>query len=183
MQGFARPRQQRHHDHPIYRGPGAHGVGSGSVRARGQPEPGGARTIFRDRGRTQGGADQLGVRRRHHLGRAVADDEALEITRQTQATREESLRLTRLRFENGVTSELDFRLAESLVETARAALAQLSRQRATDLNSLALLLGQPVPAEFQTSASTDRSSSRTCRRACPPKCSSPGRTCGWPNSN
>jgi outer membrane protein, multidrug efflux system len=85
----------------------------------------------------------------------VADDEALEITRQTQATREESLRLTRLRFEAGATSELDFRLAESLVETARAALAQLTRQRATDLNSLALLLGQPVPAEFQTSASTE----------------------------
>ncbi|AMO24295.1 multidrug efflux RND transporter outer membrane channel subunit OprM [Ramlibacter solisilvae] len=85
----------------------------------------------------------------------VADDEALEITRQTLATREESLRLTRLRFENGATSELDFRLAESLVETARAALAQLTRQRALDLNALALLLGQPVPAQFQTSASTE----------------------------
>jgi NodT family efflux transporter outer membrane factor (OMF) lipoprotein len=85
----------------------------------------------------------------------VADDEALEITRQTLATREESLRLTRLRFENGATSELDVRLAESLAESARAALAQLTRQRAFDLHALALLLGQPVPAQFQTPASTE----------------------------
>jgi NodT family efflux transporter outer membrane factor (OMF) lipoprotein len=84
----------------------------------------------------------------------VADDELLAITRETLAGREESLRLTRLRFENGVTSEVDFRLAESLAESARATLAQLTRQRALDLDALALLIGQPVPAQFQTPTGT-----------------------------
>ncbi|MBE7941459.1 MULTISPECIES: efflux transporter outer membrane subunit [Ramlibacter] len=75
----------------------------------------------------------------------LADEEQLALTRDTLRTREESLRLTRLRFENGAASELDARQAESLAESARATLAQLSRQRATDLDALGLLLGQPVP--------------------------------------
>jgi len=85
----------------------------------------------------------------------VADDEALALTQQTLATRDESLRLTKLRFDNGAASELDFRAAESLTENARASLALLTRSRAADLNSLALLLGQPVPTSFQTPGSTE----------------------------
>ncbi len=79
----------------------------------------------------------------------VADEEQLELTRQTLATRAESLRLTRMRFDAGVSSELDFRLAQSLHETARVAFAQQQRQRALDLNTLALLTGEPVPAALQ----------------------------------
>ncbi len=75
----------------------------------------------------------------------LADEELLDITRQTLDTRGESLRLTKLRFDNGVSSELDFRQAESLAEAARATLAQLQRQRAQDENALVLLLGQPLP--------------------------------------
>jgi len=75
----------------------------------------------------------------------VADEELLSLTRQTLATREESLRLSRLRFENGAASELDFRQAQSLLESARVALAQAQRQRALDLNALTLLLGQSPP--------------------------------------
>ncbi|MDP3823032.1 MAG: efflux transporter outer membrane subunit [Burkholderiales bacterium] len=82
----------------------------------------------------------------------VADDELLALTRQTLTTREESLRLTRLRFENGAASELDFRQSQSLFEGARVALAQQQRQRAQDLNALALLLGEPVPTDLQTPA-------------------------------
>ncbi|MGJ7567860.1 efflux transporter outer membrane subunit [Variovorax sp. GB1R11] len=77
----------------------------------------------------------------------LADDELLEITRQTLTTREESVRLTKLRFDNGVSSELDFQAANSLLETARAAYAQQQRTRMQDENALALLLGAPVPAE------------------------------------
>ncbi|WP_443083388.1 efflux transporter outer membrane subunit [Variovorax sp. PBL-E5] len=77
----------------------------------------------------------------------LADDQLLEITRQTLATRDESLKLTRLRFDNGVASEIDSRLAESLAETARAAYAQQQRQRMQDENALTLLLGAPVPPE------------------------------------
>lgn len=82
----------------------------------------------------------------------IADEELLASTRQTLATREESLRLTRLRFENGASSELDFRQAQSLFESARVALAQQQRQRAQDLNALVLLLGQPLPADVQAPA-------------------------------
>ncbi|RZL87184.1 MAG: efflux transporter outer membrane subunit, partial [Variovorax sp.] len=66
-------------------------------------------------------------------------------TRQTLGTRDESQRLTKLRFDNGVSSELDFRQAESLAEAARATLAQLQRQRALDENALVLLIGQALP--------------------------------------
>jgi len=84
----------------------------------------------------------------------VADEELIELTRQTLATRQESLRLTKLRFDNGAASELDFRQAQSLTETARVTLSQLLRQRAVDLNALALLLGQPVPPDFQVTPAT-----------------------------
>ena len=84
----------------------------------------------------------------------AADEELLALTRETLATREETLRLTRLRFENGVTSEIDFRLAQSLTESSRAALAQLERQRANDINALALLLGRPVSPDFLVGLTT-----------------------------
>ena len=84
----------------------------------------------------------------------AADEELLTLTRDTLGTREETLRLTRLRFENGVTSEIDFRLAQSLVESSRAALAQLERQRANDINALALLVGRPVPPDFLVGVTT-----------------------------
>ena len=85
----------------------------------------------------------------------VADEDLLALTRQTLASRQDSLRLARLRFENGVTSELDFRQAESLTETARVTLAQQQRQRALDENLLVLLIGQPLPGGLQASAGID----------------------------
>jgi multidrug efflux system outer membrane protein len=78
----------------------------------------------------------------------LADEELLAVTRNTLVTREESLKLTRLKFDVGVASELDYRQAESLFEGARAALALLTRQRAVDENALVLLLGQPMPANL-----------------------------------
>ncbi|OUM04296.1 multidrug transporter [Variovorax sp. JS1663] len=77
----------------------------------------------------------------------IADDELLAITRQTLTTREESQKLTRMRFDNGVSSELDLRLADSLAESARASYAEQQRLRMQDENALALLLGAPVPPE------------------------------------
>jgi multidrug efflux system outer membrane protein len=77
----------------------------------------------------------------------LGDDEVLEITRQTMVTRDESLRLTRMRFENGVSSEIDYRFAESQAETARAAHALQQRLRMQDENALALLIGAPVPPD------------------------------------
>ena len=78
----------------------------------------------------------------------LADDEQLRVTRQTLATREDSLRLTKLKFDYGATSELDFRQAESLLEGARASLALSLRQRSQDENALVQLIGQPLPADL-----------------------------------
>ena len=82
----------------------------------------------------------------------LADDELLRVTRDALKTREESLRLTKLKFDNGAASELDFRQAEQLLEAARATLAQTQRQRALDENALLLLLGQNLPAELPPAA-------------------------------
>ena len=84
----------------------------------------------------------------------LAADELLDITRQTLATREESVRLSKLRFDNGATSELDFRQAESLAEAARVATAQLQRRRALDQNALTLLVGRPLAGRLPTPDAT-----------------------------
>jgi len=73
------------------------------------------------------------------------DTELLALAQRTLATREQSLQLTQLRFDNGAASRLDLHDAQSLAATARAAQAQQQRLRAQDINALALLAG--VPAE------------------------------------
>ena len=78
----------------------------------------------------------------------LADEELLRVTRETLRTREESARLTKLRFDNGATSALDYNQGLSLLEGARAALAQITRQREVDQNLLVLLVGQPLPADL-----------------------------------
>lgn len=76
------------------------------------------------------------------------NDELLALTERTVATRQDSLRLSQLRFDNGATSALDLRQAESLTAAAQSALAQQRRARALDLNALTLLVGQTPPAEL-----------------------------------
>ena len=82
----------------------------------------------------------------------LADDELLRVTRDALQTREESLRLTKLKFDNGAASELDYRQAEQLLEGARATLAQTQRQRLLDENALVQLIGQPLPADLPAAA-------------------------------
>lgn len=68
-------------------------------------------------------------------------DALLKLTQQTLSLREDGLRLTRLRHENGAASALDLELATSLTASTRAALAEQQRQRQLDLNALSLLVG------------------------------------------
>ncbi len=77
----------------------------------------------------------------------LADEELLALTRQTLVSREASYKLAQLRFQHGVASELDLRLAQSLLAGARVTLAQQQRQRAQDENAFVLLLGQALPTE------------------------------------
>jgi len=78
----------------------------------------------------------------------LADDELLRVTRDTLTTRQESMRLTQLKFDNEAASRIDLSQAQSLLEGAKAALAQITRQRAQDENALVLLVGQPLPADL-----------------------------------
>lgn len=80
-----------------------------------------------------------------------ADEELRAISQRTLQTREESVRLAKLRFDAGASSELDFQQARSLTENARATLAQQTRQRDLDINALTLLVGSTVPSELLTS--------------------------------
>lgn len=79
-----------------------------------------------------------------------ADEELLHASAQTLATREESLKLIELKVRHGASSDLDWRLAQTLTESARATLAQQQRQRALDENALTLVLGQALPASART---------------------------------
>ena len=78
----------------------------------------------------------------------LADQELLALTQQTLASREASQKLSQLRFDNGVVSEIDLRQAESLTQAARVAYSQQQRQRALDENALTLLVGRSVADEL-----------------------------------
>ncbi len=81
----------------------------------------------------------------------LTDDALLELALKTVATREQSFQLTRLRFEHQTASQLDLSQAQSLLEGAKVALAQIQRQRAQDENALTLLVGQALPADLPAS--------------------------------
>lgn len=82
----------------------------------------------------------------------LADTEQLALAVRTSETRESSLQLTQLKFDNGVASELDVAQARSLVEGARVAQAAIKRFRAQDENALVLLVGRPVKLDLAPDA-------------------------------
>lgn len=71
-------------------------------------------------------------------------DERLALTRATIASREESLRIFRRRFEVGSISKLDLTQVETLWQQARALGADLEQARATQAHALELLTGEPL---------------------------------------
>ena len=73
------------------------------------------------------------------------DTDLLVLAERTAGTRQQSVDLTKLRFDNGVSSALDLRQAESLLSTAEASRAAQVRARALDINLLTLLVGGPIP--------------------------------------
>lgn len=71
-----------------------------------------------------------------------------EITRRTLDGRRKALRLTRARFDEGISSILDVRQAESLLAGAEQALADQARRIVQTENALGVLLGRnPGPIE------------------------------------
>jgi multidrug efflux system outer membrane protein len=86
----------------------------------------------------------------------LADQTLLDITRQTLQSQSDSYGLTQKTFERGATTQLTLRQAESTVDTARANLAQYTRQVAQDRDALQLLLGARIPAGVDFSAGLER---------------------------
>jgi len=74
--------------------------------------------------------------------------EQLQLARQTLAAVRESYDLNKANFDAGASSELDLRTAEGQVETARINVLTYERQRAQAENYLALLVGEPLPADL-----------------------------------
>lgn len=74
--------------------------------------------------------------------RALAEQE--DLARRTLASRESAYKFAQQRFDVGASSALDLRQNEILVQTARASLATLVRQRAQAVNALTLLAGRPL---------------------------------------
>jgi len=78
----------------------------------------------------------------------LADERLLALSEQTLASRSEShQRQIQLR-EQGASSEYDLRQSESLLQAAKVALAQATRQRALDENALTVLTGRSLPADL-----------------------------------
>ena len=75
-------------------------------------------------------------------------DLALELSNQTLAARQNSLKLTTVLAKNGSASALDVRQSEQLVYTAAETIPDLERQISLQENSLSILLGDnpgPIP--------------------------------------
>jgi multidrug efflux system outer membrane protein len=69
-------------------------------------------------------------------------DAQMDTARQTAKTRAESLRLVRLRFNNGVVSAVDLHQAESLLAGAETTIADLERRLTQTENALSVLVGR-----------------------------------------
>src|SRR5690606_25957773 len=86
----------------------------------------------------------------------LASDAQIELTQRTLASREESYKLVKRRFDAGVSSALELNQVQTLLDTARSERQVMLRARALALNALTLLTGtaqlpslDPDPALFR----------------------------------
>ena len=75
----------------------------------------------------------------------IADRELLALARETRDSQRKSYDLTKLRFEAGVSSEIELHRSETAWREAEVDIAQQTRRVAQDRNALALLVGEPLP--------------------------------------
>ena len=78
----------------------------------------------------------------------LADQQQLSIAQQTLDAQSRSYAITNAMFENGSTTLLSLREAQTTVDTARASIAQYTRQVAQDENALTLVVGAPIPEDL-----------------------------------
>ncbi|HEY6124679.1 MAG TPA: efflux transporter outer membrane subunit, partial [Steroidobacteraceae bacterium] len=78
----------------------------------------------------------------------IADRQLLKLAQETHDSQRKSYDLTKLRFDSGVSSEIDLHRSETAWREAEIDIAQQTRRVAQDRNALALLVGEPLPAEI-----------------------------------
>ena len=78
----------------------------------------------------------------------AADRERLQLAKETLTNQQESYKLTKSRFDAGVSSALDLNQAQTSVDAARVDIARYTTLVAQDENALSLVVGAPVPADL-----------------------------------
>ena len=78
----------------------------------------------------------------------AADNERLQLARETLSNQEEAFNLIESRFHSGVSSALDREQARTSVEAARVDIARYTSLVAQDRNALQLLVGEPLPNDL-----------------------------------
>ncbi len=78
----------------------------------------------------------------------AADRERLQLAKDTMANQQESYKLTKSRFEAGVSSSLSMNQAQTTVDAARVDIARYTTLMAQDENALNLVVGSQVSAEL-----------------------------------
>ena len=96
----------------------------------------------------------------------IADRELLKLAEETRDSQRKSFDLTRLRFDQGVSSEIDLHRSETAWREAEVDIAAQTRRVAQDRNALALLVGEPLPPE--TGAGEHVISAQTFSKELPP---------------
>lgn len=80
-------------------------------------------------------------------------NEAMKVSQSVMDSREKSLRLASLRYQHGVSSKIDLRQAETLVESAKADYQAQLRAREQARNALVTLVGGNYPSQLATASS------------------------------
>jgi outer membrane protein, multidrug efflux system len=78
----------------------------------------------------------------------AADRERLQLAKETLSNQQESYKLTRSRFDAGVTSSLDLYQSQTTVDSARVDIARYTTLVAQDENALSLVVGSIVPPDL-----------------------------------
>lgn len=94
-------------------------------------------------------------------------DERIELARQTIASREESLRIFKRRFEVGAIAKMDLVQVEVLLQQAQTLAAQLEQGRAVQAHALTLLVGSPLPPLPENTGFSDNAVARELRAGLP----------------
>lgn len=78
----------------------------------------------------------------------AADRERLQLAQETLTSQQESYKLTRSRFEAGLSSALALNQAQTTIDGARVDIARYTTLVVQDENALVLVVGSPVPSEL-----------------------------------